>query len=377
MTSSERRAGRYQRRKEKREAKRQELLKCFNYESVADLDNLYKAMKLSCKGVNWKASVQRYNMNYLRRILQTRKDLLAKKDIRKGFYNFYTVERGKKRHIQSVHITERVIQKSFCNNALAPHLLRTLIYDNGASVKGKGIHFAFKRIKVHLERHYRKYGREGYVLLIDYSNYFGNIQHKPLLDIYFKAFGEDERLYRLAKLFVKAFGDESLGLGSESSQVGAITYTNAIHHYIKEVMRIMFVPYMDDNAFFFGQKDTANETVEALKPVYEKHGVTVMPHKTNVIKLSQGFVFMKAKFSLTETGKIVVRPGRKSITRQRQKLHTFKKLYDKGEMTLAEIRSGYMSWRGYIGHMDSARTMYNMDMLFARLFKAHPIKGWQ
>jgi len=290
-----------------------------------------------------------------------------------GFYHFYACERGKRRHIRSVHFTERVIQKSFCTNALTPHMLRTLIYDNGASVKGKGIHFAMKRMKLHLMRHYRQHGLNGYILLIDFSNYFGNIQHEPLLRMYRRAFGNDARLYWLAELLVKAFGDSSLGLGSEASQISAVAYINEIDHYIKEVLRLNYAHYMDDSYFILLLKLTAHHTIKVLDAKYKALGIVTPPEKVNIIKLSKGFIFLKAKISMTETGRIIIRPGRKSITRQRRKLRKFKKLYDAGLMTLREIRSGYMSWRGYISHWNSFRTVQNMDALYIELFKIHPL----
>ena len=60
---------------------------------------------------------------------------------------------------------------------------RSFIYDNGACIKGKGIKFAIDRLKCHLQRHYRKYGTDGYALVFDFSKYFDNIEHKPLKDI--------------------------------------------------------------------------------------------------------------------------------------------------------------------------------------------------
>ena len=373
MNSEERRTGRYHRRKAKREEKRLSTLDKYNFEAVADLDNLYNAMKKARKGVMWKASVQRYDMNYLRRILQARNDLLSGKDIRKGFYEFYTVERGKKRHIQSVHVTERVIQKSFCTHGITPHLQRTLIHDNGASLKGKGMHFTIKRLKTHLMKHYRQHGRNGHVLLIDYSNYFANIRHEPLLDICSRAFGEDKRLYWLAELFIKAFGEKGLGLGSEICQISAVAYTNDIDHCVTEVLKLIYAHYMDDSYTFTPDSDTAHNTLEKLQVWFDRLGIETRSEKVRVVKLSRGFTFLKAKFSLTETGKIIIRPGRVSITRQRRKLKKFKRLYDSGEMTLREIRAGYMAWRGYISHFDSYRTVQNMDKLYLQLFKVHPL----
>jgi virulence-associated protein VagC len=267
-----------------------------------------------------------------------------------------------------------VIQKSYCTHALAPHLLRTLIYDNGASVKDKGIHFAFRRIKTHLTRHFKQHGREGYVLIIDFKSYFANIQHEPLLDIYRKAFGEDERLLWLAELFIRAFGEKGLGLGSEASQISAVAFTNAVHHYIKEILRLMFIPYMDDNFFIVKTKEEAHKTRDALAEKYAKLGIITTPEKTQVVKLSSGFIFLKTKVSISETGRIVIRPSRQSITKQRQKLKAFKKKLDEGIMSMMDIRSSYMSWRGYVEYFNSGKTIFNMDKLYTELFGMHPLR---
>lgn len=91
---------------------------------------------------------------------------------------------GKTRHIKSLHISDRVLQRALCDYILAPATERYLIYDNAASVKGKGIEFSRKRLQAHLERYYRQYGREGYVLQIDFSKYFDNIRHDVVIEQY-------------------------------------------------------------------------------------------------------------------------------------------------------------------------------------------------
>jgi hypothetical protein len=258
---------------------------------------------------------------------------------------------------------------------LIPHLTRTLIYDNGASVKGKGIHFAINRLKSHLRQHYREHGNEGYALLIDFSNYFGNIQHQPLFDIYNTAFGEDKRLIWLAEMFVKAFGDSSLGLGSESCQISAVAYMNRIDHFIKEVLGCkLYAHYMDDLYFIFKTKEEAHRVCNILMSMFEEIGIVVNPRKVAITKLSKGITFLKMKFHLTETGRIVVRPNRASIVRQRRKLKKLKKLYDLGEITHEAIECSYMSWRGYIAHCDSWKSVNRMDGLYISLFGYHPMQ---
>lgn len=99
-----------------------------------------------------------------------------------GFIEFDITERGKRRHIKSVHISERVVQRCLCDFGLIPMLTKSFIYDNGACLEGKGIDFALNRLNCHLQRHYRKHGTEGYALVFDFSKFFDRIQHKPIYD---------------------------------------------------------------------------------------------------------------------------------------------------------------------------------------------------
>ena len=374
MNSQERKEARYQRRKAKREQRRLAILEQYNFDNAISTDNLYQAMKEARKGVYWKASTQRYNMNFLRNILTTHKALQDGKDIRKGFIEFKIVERGKQRHIRSVHFSERVVQKSLCTNVLIPHLTRSLIHDNGASVKYKGIHFAVKRLKCHLRQHFKQHGKDGYVLLIDFKGYFENILHEPLLDIYNRAFGEDKKLVELAMLFVYAFGDYGLGLGSETSQINAITYSSRNDHYIKEVLRCKhYGRYMDDSYFICETKEEAQRILDDMLGLYAALGIKTSPRKTAIVKLSRGFTFLKTQFSLEDTGRIVSRPSRVGITRQRRKLKKFKKFLDAGQMDRASIRNSYMSWRGFIAHKNARQTIRSMDELYTRLFGVSPL----
>ena len=141
MNSAERHEARYQRRKAAREAKRRKRLDVYdNFDRVASIPALIRANFDSRKGVMWKASVARYNAHFLKFAVMQSRDLYTGKFKCSGFFVFWIVERGKRRHVHSLHYAERVIRRSFCINALVPILSSGLIYDNGASLKGKGVH---------------------------------------------------------------------------------------------------------------------------------------------------------------------------------------------------------------------------------------------
>lgn len=370
-----RRENRYKRRKEKREKRRLEALKDFlDFESVASFASLYKAAEESAKGVKWKASVQRYMCNLFSNIAQTRKELLAGKDMRKGFIEFDLCERGKPRHIKSVHFYERVVQKSLCINALYPVLTYNVILDNCASQKGKGTHFAIKRVVKFLHEHYRKYGNDGYILLIDFKSYFDNIRHEPLKATFRKYF-KDEKIIKLADDFVDAFGDIGLGLGSETSQINAIVHINRVDHYIKEVARIRgYERYMDDSLAIHISKEFLEKLLEDLKVLYAELGVMLNPKKTYIADLKHGFTFLKTRFKLTDTGKVILKPCRDSITRERRKLKGQYRLFKKGKLTEEAANTSYQSWRGSMARRNARRTVYNMDKIYNELFNKKECK---
>ena len=140
MTSEERHEARYRRRKAERQRRRDARSEaCGSFEQVFSYEHLYRAGRECCKGVGWKCSTQRYLGNFTANIARTHRELMDGIGKTKGFFAFDLMERGKLRHIRSVHIAERVVQRCLCDNALVPLFSAAFVYDNAASLKGKGI----------------------------------------------------------------------------------------------------------------------------------------------------------------------------------------------------------------------------------------------
>ena len=180
-----------------------------DYETLTDLNLLYDAFQKSKKGVDWKCSIQRYEANVLPELMKLRKALIDGTYKQKPFFEFDINERGKHRHIKSLHISDRVLQRALCDYVLIPTFYRYLIYDNGASVRGKGIEFTRQRLVTHLQKYYRKHGNRGYVLLLDYSKFFDSIPHDKLMEMIREKIS-DERLIKLLKDMIDTF-DEGNG----------------------------------------------------------------------------------------------------------------------------------------------------------------------
>lgn len=373
MTSDERRQGRYERRKAKREAKRELKIGQFDdFERVADLDNLNLAFKQAKKTVHWKESVQRYEMNRIANIMEARKKLLAGENVQQGFICFTLHERGKVRHIRGLQIAERVIQKCLCDEVLVPILSRPLIYDNGASLKGKGVMFAVNRLTAHLSRYFRQnnFSNEGYALLVDFKGFYDNIDHGILLALLRNEI-KDKRVMELTEQFIRVFGDgKSLGLGSQVSQIAAIYYPNILDHFIKEKLRVKFYGrYMDDLYLIHRDKQFLESCLVEIQRVCKKLAITVNLKKTRIVKLSHGLLFLKGKYSLLETGRVLALPCRDASIRVKRKLKKFKALLEAGKMSFEDIRSAYQSWRGaYKKRFKVFKKVSKIDTYYDRLF---------
>jgi hypothetical protein len=377
MNSQERHEARFQRRKAKRLADKS--LKTAEFdklENICSCNALYKAARESRKSIRWKASTQRYYMNLLPNIIETHDKILSGKNITQGFIEFTLCERGKVRHIKSVHFKERVVQRSLCDNALVPMLRRTLIYDNGASLQGKGILFAHKRLKTQLHQYYRKNGfsNDGYILLLDFKSYFDSIQHDPIYKMLDKQF-TDKRICALTKTMIEPFGSQSVGIGSQVSQIIAVSYRNPIDRIVKQKMRAKYYAcYMDDSYIIHSNKQFLWACLQEIQAECEKLGIKLNTRKTQIVKLSHGFTYMKNTYYLTKSGKVIVKPCKKNTTRERRKLKKFKLLYDNGKIGIDDVLCNLNSYLGHIKKdYNSYRTQTEMKILFHKLFGNIPI----
>lgn len=274
------------------------------------------------------------------------------------------------RFIQSVHISERTVQKCLNNYGIKPLIEPRLIYDNGASRKGKGTEFAIKRLRKHLASHYRRHGLKGGILIMDIHDYFNSIPHDRLLPMMRKAIKDDE-LYEQAKYFIDAFGDTGLGLGSELSQIAAIYYPNGIDHFVKEKLHIKgYGRYMDDMYLIHEDIDYLKHCWHEVEKELDKLGLSLNP-KTQIIRFDKGesFHFMKRRFRITETGRVLTRLERRNVTRRRRVLKRQRKALTDGRANYDSISQSYQSWRGYALKWDSRKTVSNMDNIYYHLFR--------
>lgn len=179
----------------------------FVVERIAAIDNLRAA---DAEAQNGKIRTNRY----IRRHNQQ-----AEKDLRDLQTMILTLEFPPAEYIMNSvrsdagKIREIAKQKYFpwriLNHAImrviAPAMLRYMVYDSFACVKGKGLHFGVKRMKMML----RRYPEYRYFVKTDYKKFYQSIPHDLIIAELRKRF-KDEHLFRLIEtaLFTFDSGDE-------------------------------------------------------------------------------------------------------------------------------------------------------------------------
>lgn len=377
------------------------------YADIYDANNLFDAYRKAKRGSAWKESVQRYEISLLLNLYDAQNALKDHTYKHKDFVEFDLRERGKVRHIKSTHISDRVIQRCACDQVITPSLRKYLIYDNGASLEDRGVDYARRRLVCHLQRYYRKHGNKGYILLLDCSKFFDNLDHEEIkrratvklpedcqdffnqliekfeVDItgvppevaYEMQHGVYNSFEYLKYPKVKVPADErimlkkSVGIGSQISQDCGVFLPTYVDNYVKIVRGMKFYGrYMDDSYIIHEDKEFLKQIRDELIQKYKDIGITINMKKTQICRIDKGFTWLQTKYRVTETGKIIRRYSHKNTVRLRRKLKSLKRKMENGVVPYEDIELMYKSCRGGIEKYDAHQTIRNLDQLYYELF---------
>lgn len=247
-----------------------------------------------------------------------------------------------------------------------------MIYDNGASQKGKGLHWQFKRIKQQLGWHYRRYGREGAVLLLDLKGFFPNASHALLYQRHRELILNPE-LQNLADTVIQyspcPTPGRGLPLGVEPSQQEMVALPSKIDQWIKCQAHVHCAGhYMDDYYAFFPTVDEAKLMGHEIVRRFEAAGIRVNKRKCKVIPLTKPFRFCKARFTLTETGKIKVNGSRDGVKRARRKLKLFHREFKEGKRSFFDIEQYMECQSAYYRNFNDHGRLLRLRRLYHAIF---------
>lgn len=373
MTSEERREARYKRRQERRRRKRQTRSdRLGGLEGVFSYHTMFKHGKKCCNGVRWKASTQNFELHLFSGTAKRRREVLTGKWKPGKTVSFPLCERGKFRIIDAPHITDRQIHKVLTKEVLAPLYCPGMIYDNGASQKGKGLHFHYKRLKEHLRWHCRRYGRTGAMFLMDFHHFFPEAPHALIYERH-RELILDPNLRALADLVVAAVpGGVGMPLGVEPSQQEMVALPSFLDNWMKCQLSIHGMShYMDDYDAVLESRERAERVkAEAIRRA-EAKGLQVNRNKCHVIDLDKPFRFCKAKFQILPSGRIITHGCRDGMKRAQRKLRYFRQQVDTGEKIVEQVAEWLKGPIAYYEQFNDHGRVLKLRRLYYALF----IKG--
>lgn len=377
-------------------------------EIVCDANNLYKAYTASIKGSKWKETTQRFMLNFLTYIFDIQEDLLNRTLQNGPTGEFSQSERGRVRPITSLTTRDRIVRHVLVDELLLPKVRNKIIYDNCASLKGRGITHQRERFEVHLHKYYRQNKtNEGWILFGDFSKFYDNIIHEIAKKMLLELFDDDEFIDWLLTLIFKGFeidvsymtdeeyencmsnlfnkldyrtipksqltGEKwmpkSVNIGDQLSQVIGIYYPHRIDNYVKYVRSQKYYGrYMDDWYIMSPSKEELEDLLANIRIIAEELGIHINDKKTRIVKLSSTYKFLQVKYTLTKDGKIIRRINPVRVTAMRRKLKKLAVKVQTNDISYDSVENMFKGWMGSFYKLLSRQQRKNLIQLYEDLF---------
>ena len=351
------------------------------YENMISYNNIlsvYKKIKNSTKN---KKEVYNYELNLNQNLLDTLFSL-SKSTYVFSKYNIFLIREPKYRLIMSESFPDKVVNHLFSKYVLSYALQSTLINSNVATRTDKGSKEAYNLfIKYTNKLIYEK--KKIYVLKLDISKYFYNINHNILMNMVSEII-KDERvldmlkvildttdndyinktilsvvnreIYKVNKLNISTIEKEKLinelksiplyrkgyglPIGNMSSQILAVFFLNKVDHFIKEKLNCKYyIRYMDDLVILGNDKEELKNIFESVSKYIESFDLNVNK-KSGIYSLSNSVNFLGYNFKVFNN-KLIIRYRSDTIKRVNKRLKNLK-VYD-NEMYLKSVAS----YKGY------------------------------
>ena len=351
------------------------------YENMISYNNIlsvYKKIKNSTKN---KKEVYNYELNLNQNLLDTLFSL-SKTTYVFSKYNIFLVREPKYRLIMSEIFPDKVVNHLFSKYVLSYALQSTLINSNVATRKDKGSKEAY-RLFIKYTNKLIYENKKIYVLKLDISKYFYNINHNILMNMVSEKI-KDERvldmlkvildttdndyinktilsvvnreIYKVNKLNISTSEKEKLinelksiplyrkgyglPIGNMSSQILAVFFLNKVDHFIKEKLNCKYyIRYMDDLVILGNDKEELKNIFENVFKYIESFDLKVNK-KSGIYSLSNSVNFLGYNFKVFNN-KLIIRYRSDTIKRVNKRLKNLK-VYD-NEMYLKSVAS----YKGY------------------------------
>ena len=336
------------------------------YKDICKIENIIKMTDKVCSKVRNKKKVDKFESYKVEHIINIY-NRLNNKDFRFDKYNIFMITDPKARIVMAEEIEDKII-----NHLVADYIL-VKVFENKygncmcATRVGKGTLYGVKLLKKYLNLMKRKYDNF-YILKIDISKYFYNIDHDILKEILSKKIKDKDALNilysiidstnfayvnleisKLKKMRINYLKMSNLNnknklinevdviplyeygkgvaLGNQTSQAFGLIYLYEIIHYIKEKLHIKYIiNYMDDFVIIHHNKNYLKYCLEKIRNKFSEYKLKLNPKKTRIDSIKKGVEFLGYNFYIKDE-KIILKLKNNTKNKFKKKVKNVKSLY--------------------------------------------------
>ena len=326
------------------------------YENLC-FEKLMEAHKKARKGKGYRKEIILFNLKQEEYIMYLL-DVLNNKSYKHGGYQVFYVTEPKLRKIEKSRYIDRVVHRWLVDNFLEPYFVPTFINTSYACLKGKGMHKACLDVQAAM-RHCKNIWGEYYILKMDVTKYFENIDKRILLSILERKILDKDVMWLIKEILYSQKKEVGLEIGNYTSQLFANIYLNEVDQYVKKELGVKYYfRYLDDSVLLVYSKEEAKYCLEKIKEFLFLRLGLCLNKKTQIFKSKQGVNF--CGYKINEYRLKIRDKGKRKLKKKVRKL---KILVKEGKISSLEAKK-YLA--GHIGYIKIANTWNLENKLFYR-----------
>ena len=324
------------------------------YENLT-YEKLMQAHIKSRKGKGYRKEIIEFNLKQEEYIMWLLEKLKTKEYEHGGYTTFYVTE-PKLRKIEKSKYIDRIVHRWVVDNFLAPIYVPQFISTSYACLKDRGMHKACLDVQKTM-KHCKKIWDEYYILKMDVSKYFDNINKEILLNILQRKIKDKDLMWLINQIVYSQNKEKGIEIGNYTSQMFANIYLNEIDQFVKHKLHIKYYfRYLDDSIVIVPTKEEAKQALQAITRFLKENLKLEVNKKTQIFKNKQGVNFCGYKINeyrlkIRDKGKRKLKKKIKKLTKQ----------IKEGKITSKEAHK-YIA--GHLGYIKISNTYNLKEKLF-------------
>ncbi len=324
------------------------------YENLT-YEKLMQAHIKSRKGKGYRKEIIEFNLKQEEYIMWLLEKLKTKEYEHGGYTTFYVTE-PKLRKIEKSKYIDRIVHRWVVDNFLAPIYVPQFISTSYACLKDRGMHKACLDVQKTM-KHCKKIWDEYYILKMDVSKYFDNINKEILLNILQRKIKDKDLMWLINQIVYSQNKEKGIEIGNYTSQMFANIYLNEIDQFVKHKLHIKYYfRYLDDSIVIVPTKEEAKQALQAITRFLKENLKLELNKKTQIFKNKQGVNFCGYKINeyrlkIRDKGKRKLKKKIKKLTKQ----------IKEGKITSKEAHK-YIA--GHLGYIKISNTYNLKEKLF-------------